>query len=1086
MDFTLGQPADSLSFQSLVRILLLGTALLMAACFHNPGLAQEALSPSKVENLLCEYQTNPMGIDTLEPRFSWQMTDTRRGARQTAYQILISDDLESLSEDRGRLWDTHQAKSEDSVNITCPSFQPEAGRIYYWKVRIWDQEGKPSAYSEPASWEMGLLRPPDWKAEWIAVDQGQGEKFQPEWGDWIWAEGHLNEENSRILFIQDFEVDKGQKIKAAPILAAADDEYDLYLNGTQLGRGTSWKSVASYDALPLLQEGGNVLAIEARNHSEECGLLFGMLLVPEVGERITIKSDVTWKVSDQTVEGWNTPSFKPDGWKQAVVVAPYNNSTWGEMKAGYVPRPPRLARKDFNLGAPIQKARAYVSALGTYDLFLNGERVGNQRLAPEWTDYATRVQYQTYDVTPLLKEGANTVGMMVGNAWWGSILMGKSDSNYESGPFRALCQIEVQYADGRRETIASDASWKSHASPILSDSLYHGETYDSRLELPGWNTPGCSDSDWDPVAVLPPPKARLISQQCEPIQATEELKPVSVSEPSPGSFVFDMGQNMAGVARLMVNGPAGTTVRLRFAEVLKDDGNIYTDNYRGARCTDSYTLKGGGVEIWEPRFTYRGFRYVEVTGYPGRPDKEAITGVVFHTAVRRIGEFECSNALINQIQKNITWGIRGNLHSIPTDCPQRDERLGWAGDAQAISWTANRNFDMARFFSKWITDLADSQNPEEGWVTDVAPSLGWGPASPAWGDALVIVPWAVYQDYGDLRIIQTHYDAMAKWIDYMEKKSEGGLYNPEHMYGDWVGVVESPKEPISSAYRYYSTSLMAKMAKILGRASDENRFKAMMMRTWQAYNTKFFQKDKNDYEGETQATKVIPLRFGLVPEDRAKAVAANVVKDIRGRDFHLSTGFLGTACLMPVLTQWGDPETLWKVATQESYPSWGHMVKKGATTIWELWNSDTAGPGMNSRNHYALGAVGQWYYQCLAGIDTDPDHPGYNRIIFRPTPLGDLEWAKASIDTRYGKVSSSWTRGKDGFHIDLEVPPNTTASLALPTFGKNKPTINEGDAMVLSLGKPSGKVPGITYEGPEEERAVFSLAAGKYSFLVMP
>jgi alpha-L-rhamnosidase len=474
---------------------------------------------------------------------------------------------------------------------------------------------------------------------------------------------------------------------------------------------------------------------------------------------------------------------------------------------------------------------------------------------------------------------------------------------------------------------------------------------------------------------------------------------------------------------------------------------------------------------------------VEVTGYPGLPTQEAITGVVFHTAVMKIGEFACSNELLNQIQKNITWGLRGNLHSIPTDCPQRDERLGWAGDAQAIGPTICRNFGMARFFSKWITDLADTQNADEGWVTDVAPTLGGSAAAPGWGDALVIVPWTVYQEYGDRRILEENYEAMSKWVGYMKKKSQNGLYNPEHIYGDWVASVESPKPPMASAYYYYSTSLMARIATLLNRPADANRFRAWMLVTRQAFNQAYFDEAKRDYEGGTQAAKVLPLHFGLVNEDFAPGVAANLIRDIQERGYHLSTGFPGSAVMMPELTKWADTETLWKLAVQDTYPSWGYMVRKGATTIWELWNSDTAGPGMNSRNHYAFGAVGQWYFQTLAGIDSDETAPGYKRVHFRPTPMGGLEWAKASITTLYGLVSSEWHLDKEGFRLAITVPPNTTGLLEIPTFGSNKPTILEGKETILSLGKPS-RSKGIRYQGLNNGRAAFELEAGRYEFRV--
>ncbi len=905
------------------------SVLLFMICSFNPTFGQESPPPGPPPTrLLCENQVNPLGIDSRQPRLTWLVPGTERGSKQTAYQILVSDNPETLAIDNGRVWDSGQVKGDQSVDVVYQG-QPLASRtVYYWKVRTWDKDGNPSTWPEIASWETGIFDPEEWKAQWI---KATGEKSQTE-----------------------------DKKPGAPV----------------------------------------------------------------------------------------------------------------------------MLRKSFNLSKEVKKARAYVSGLGCYEMTLNGQRVGANILAPEWTDYNKRIQYQTYDIAPLLKQGENALGMMLGNAWWGEVLMGLSTPLYKTDAFHALCQIEVDYKDGSHEIVVSDTTWKKHPSPILSDSLYHGESYDARLELPGWNQPGFKDEGWATVEATESLRAQMVSQQCEPIQVTQELKPISVKEPSPGVFVFDMGQNMAGWARLKVSGTAGTTVQLRFAEVLKEDGNIYTENYRSARVTDRYILKGAGEEVWEPRFTYRGFRYVEVTGFPGTPTVDAITGVVFHSHVRRIGQFECSNDLINQIHKNITWSIRGNIHGIPTDCPQRDERLGWSGDAQAIAPTASRIFDMARFYNKWITDLVDTQNPEMGWVSDVAPSIGQGPASPGWGDALVIVPWVVYQEFGDKRIIEDHYGAMAKWISFMEKKSVKGLYKPEHIYGDWIAPVTSPKELIASAYFYYSTSLMSRMAKTLGKLNDHNRYKALAMKTANVFNQTYFNLGKAEYEGETQTTKVLPLHFGIAMEDLAPMVALNLVNDIRERDFHLSTGLIGSAYLMPTLSRWSDDqEVLWRLAVQDTYPSWGYMVRKGATTIWELWNSDTEGPGMNSRNHYALGAVGQWYYQTIAGIDSDPDEPGYKLIYFKPTPLGDLQWAKGSIDTRYGAVSSSWRREGDAFLLDIVLPANTHGLVELPVPVGVHPVITENGKTILSGGKPV-KTEGLKYINTIGTRAIFKLESGAYSFKV--
>ncbi len=1058
--------------------------LLIVICqLSTAQTSQTDLSPAPTR-LLCENQINPLGIDSRHPRLTWLVAGTGRGAKQTAYHILVSDTPESLSIDNGRLWDSGKVTGDQSVDVPYQGSPLESRAVYYWKVRTWDKDGNLSAWSETASWETGIFDREEWKAQWIKVSADNPNEEAFPFGDWIWAEGHQKENNSRIFLRRTFDNGTGVQVSSARIRLNVDNEFDLYLNGKLLGKGNSWENTSEFDVTHEIKEGQNVIAIEARNQDGECGVRFGFERIPVDGKSLAIVSDPEWKVTDQGVEGWQNPGFDDSAWKPAVVVAKNGEGAWGTHMRINKPTPPVLTRKSFSLAKEIKSARAYVSGLGCYVMTLNGQRVGPNILAPDWTDYTKRIQYQTYDITSLLKKGENAIGMFLGNAWWGETLMGQTAVRYKPDAFLALCQIEVEYTDRSHETVISDTTWKKHSSPVLYDSLYHGESYDANLELPGWDQPGYKDDEWTAVEPAEPVTARMVSQQCESIQVTQELKPVSVKESSPGVFVFDMGQNMVGWARLKVSGTAGTTVQLRFAEVLKDDGTIYTENYRSAKVTDHYTLKGGSEEVWEPHFTYRGYRYVEVTGYPGTPTLEAITGVVFNSNVRQIGHFECSNDLINQIQKNITWTIRGNIESIPTDCPQRDERLGWGGDAQIIAPAASRNFDMARFYEKWVTDLADSQNPEEGWVSDVAPSVGWGPASPGWGDALVIVPWVVYQEYGDTRILEDHFDAMAKWVGFMEKKSVKGIYTPDHIYGDWIAPASSPKEPIATAYFYYSTSLLARMAKILGKDNDYNHFNALAIRIANAYNHAYFNQGKGEYQSGTQFANLQPLYFGIVPNERESEVAEKVVKDIRARDFHLSTGILGSSFLMPTLSRWSnDKEVLWRLAVQDTYPSWGYMVKKGATTIWELWNSDTEGPGMNSRNHYALGAVGQWYYQSLAGVDSDPDEPGYKKVRIRPTPLGGLQWAKASIDTRYGVVSSSWRREGEALLLDLVLPANTHGRLELPVPVGVHAVITEGGNTILSGGKP-GKAEGLKYINTIGDRAIFEAGSGTYSFRI--
>ncbi|TFG95989.1 MAG: alpha-L-rhamnosidase, partial [Calditrichales bacterium] len=544
-----------------------------------------------------------------------------------------------------------------------------------------------------------------------------------------------------------------------------------------------------------------------------------------------------------------------------------------------------------------------------------------------------------------------------------------------------------------------------------------------------------------------------------------------------------MGQNMVGWVRLRAQGPSGTKVVLRFAETLKADGTIYTDNLRRARATDTYILKGNNEENWEPKFTYHGFRYVEISGFPGVPSKDAILGKVVHSAAPPTIAFNCSNELINRIQKNIVWGQRGNMHSVPTDCPQRDERLGWMGDAQIFAPTASYNMNMARFWRKWVRDIADCQE-EDGSVHDVNPAIVVrGPAKPGWGDAVVAVPWVTYHFYGDKRIIEENFDAMAGWVRYMENNSKDYLYERTG-YGDWISVVPSPKEPIGAAYFYYSTKLLSEMAGIIGRNDDQIKYLHLSEKIAAAFQKKYYNPQTGQYTGETQTANLLPLAFGITPPSERQRVADNIAGNVRDRGKHPSTGFLGTSYLLPVLSQYGAHPLAYETASQTTYPSWGYMVEKGATTMWELWNSDVAGPGMNSRNHFALGCVGEWFYSRLAGIYPDPNFPGFKQFIIAPKPAGDLTFTEMQLETGYGRISSRWQIADSTFTLDVTIPANTSALVYLPSPEGKKATIAANGVTILVDGTMGKMSEGLTVLSKTDTETGIRAGAGQYHFVV--
>lgn len=1032
-----------------------------------------AEGPGAPVNLRCEYMAAPLGIDTMAPRLSWEVNDSRRGAKQAAYQVLVAENSADLRRDCGTAWDTGKVDSDQSIHVEYGGARLRSRGRYCWKVRTWDRDGLASPWSA-APWEMGLLSEDDWRAEWVAMGE---DELGPKLGQWIWHPEQA--ENQRVFLQKAFHVPG--KIASASLRVASDNYAKVFANGREVGAHDTWETLATFDVAAALKGNAeNLLAIEARNEDGPAGVLVGLQVVMEDGEEVDVVSDGSWLAATEMPLAWPVGKARSQGVVPAKVVANYGDQPWGRH-SGAAGRSIYL-RKEARLKRGIARARAYVTGLGLYELHINGRRVGQDVLTPGWTHYGKRVQYQTYDVTKLLRAGDNAVAAQLGRGWFSGRIAQRQPPAGGTNGSRLLLQLEVEYADGTTDTIVTDENWKAHLSPITADDFYDGESYDAQLGVPGWNEPGLDTSDWAPTRVLDEPIGKLVAQAGPTLRVTQTRPVEAVTQPQEGVYVFDFGQNASGRCRLTVRGAEeGQRIRIRHSEVLKDDGTLYTDNYRSAKVTDEYICKGEPVEIWEPSFTYRGFRYAELTGYPGEPPEDALVHRVLHSAPPWAGEFACSNETINSVQRNLRWGQISNMHSVPTDCPQRDERLGWTGDALIFTPTMCWNMETARFLGKWMADLIDSQGPN-GETSDIAPlETGHGPASPGWGDVITTVPYYVHQFYGDTRIIEENYEGMKAWVEFMRSQAPDLLYEREG-YGDWVAVVGSPKKPIGAAYFHYSTANLASMARALGKDDDARYYEDLADGIAAAFNAAYLDQATSSYPGGTQTANVLPLAFGIVPEDRREAVAKNIADDIVARDNHLSTGFLGTSYLMPTLAEHGYHELAYKLADQRTYPSWGYMVEKGATSIWELWNSDTQGPGMNSRNHYAFGSVGQWYFEDLAGIK--PAAPGFKRITIRPRPAGDLTWAKATYPSMYGEAKSAWERDGDGLTLSVTVPANTSARVYVPLLGNDQPNVTESGTTVVMKGSRAERVAGLSYRGIEDGAAVFDAGAGTYEFMV--
>lgn len=764
---------------------------------------------------------------------------------------------------------------------------------------------------------------------------------------------------------------------------------------------------------------------------------------------------------------WTMGLLRRDEWKGSWIGA--------KAQPNVALQPPPYVRKPFRTNGAISRATVYATALGLYELHINGRRIGDL-FAPGFTDYDKRVQTQAYDVTPWLNDGANVVGAVLGDGWYAGTVGFLGNHVYGGRPF-FLLQLNIEYADGRRESVETDASWRTARGPIVYSDMIKGETYDARLELTGWDQPDYDDSGWERPDVRAGYNGLLTASVEPPIRVTQEMKPISIRKTEQGTYIYDMGQNMVGWTELRVRGARGTKVTVSHAEMLNPDGTLYLDNLRIAVQQEHYILKGVGEERYEPHFTFHGFRYVELIGYPGEPDLDTIVGKVVHSDTRPTGSLRTSDPMVNQLISNISWGQRGNFLSVPTDCPQRDERLGWTGDAQIFARTASYNMDVSRFFTKFMWDMIDCQQPS-GAFTDVAPDAGWirhkmwntrlnwfAPDNAGWGDAGVVIPWTLYLMYGDTRILETHYDAMVRWVEYLRTNSKG-LIRPDYAnYGDWLSIeADTPNEVLATAYFAYSAKLLSRIAGALGRRDDEETYANLHQAIADAFRRAFVAEDGRIH-GETQTVYVLALQFELLTERLRELAIGHLADNIAARGGRLSTGFLGVGYLLPALTDNGRLDVAYGLLTQEEFPSWMYSIKHGATTIWERWDGWTEHngfqtPSMNSFNHYSLGSVGEWMYRYMGGIEADPSAPGFRRAIIQPRPGGRITTVEASYDSLYGTYESAWSLDADGvFKLRVTVPANATAIVRVPGSG------------IVADGRPA-----------EAGESSFELGSGAYEF----
>ena len=783
--------------------------------------------------------------------------------------------------------------------------------------------------------------------------------------------------------------------------------------------------------------------------------------------------------------GWSTPAFFQMGL--------LNTSDWKAkwIEPGFVDtvgQPSPMFRKQFSADKKIKSAAIFITAHGLYEAHINGKRVGNDYFTPGWTSYNKRLQYQEYDVTDLIKEGNNAIGVTLGSGWYRDHLAWGSNKNIYGKDISLFLQLYIIYNDGSSKRILSDESWKSTTGGIISSSIYDGETIDARIKKTGWTLPDYDDSKWSGVNVENFSNDNLVATINEPATKHETFKPVKILTTPKGEKVIDFGQNLVGWVMLKVNGNEGDTVIIQHAEVLDKKGNFYTTNLRAAKAMSTYILKGKGEEFFEPHFTYYGFRYIKVEGIKGNLNPDDFMAVAIYANMKSTGTFTTSNALINQLQHNIEWGQKGNFLDVPTDCPQRDERLGWTGDAQAFSRTASFNMNVNNFFDKWMKDVSADQFAD-GRVPHVIPNvLGQGGGSAGWSDAATIIPWNMYLAYGDKKILENQYQSMKAWVEYIHHQSHDDLWNTGFDFGDWLFYspaddndgrsAVTDKYLIAQCFYAHSTQLLINTAKVLGKTDDVDTYSALLKTIKEAFLKEYVTPNGRLVSG-TQTAYVLALNFDMLPEGLRKQAAERLVENIKSYKDHLTTGFLGTPYLCEVLTRFGYDDVAYKLLLQKTYPSWLYPVTMDATTIWERWDGQKPdgtfeSPGMNSFNHYAYGAIGDWMYRKMVGIDTYEDGVGYKHIKIKPHIGGDFTFAFASLDTYYGKVSNSWKIEKENLLMNVEIPVNTTAIVFVPA--ENAGTIKESGKVLSQVD--------IKVKSSKDGYVVLELGSGAYHFVV--
>ncbi len=1063
--------------------------------------AQDGLVAAPV-HLQTQLRVNPVAINSRHPEFGWVLPWKGHGQMQSAYEILVASTPSLLSQNNGDIWNSGKVRTDQSINIPYGGPALHSRQRCFWKLRVWNQLGVVSQWSNMAQWQEGLLSAGRWHgAQWIGLPLQPSKAQALLHAQWIWYPEGQPTQSAPIgtrRFRRTFVIPGDVQLKNATVAMTADNSFVLRINGHMAMRGDDFNHIYMADVARFFHSGRNVIYVAADNTgttANPAGLIGHFHLLFAGGRTINIDTDAHW----------DTCRGLPAHWKPAMALGPYGIAPWGRGADAYERSvPAQYLRRDFTLNKPIGRAIVYVCGLGWSRLFINGRPVSRDQLSPALSWYPRRCYYCAYNVTRLLHPGQNTVGVALGEGRFYAPRLHVPAPTVSFGAPRLLLQLHIRLADGSTQLVVSNHSWQAtDRGPIVANNEYDGETYDARLRMTGWDQPGFNAAGWQSAITVAAPGGALRSQFAQPIRVTQILHPKKLVEVAPGKWIFDMGQNMAGWCQIMAPAaPAGTAIVLRYGESLTRNGkytvnlnaadgdslHLFVANLRSAKQTDTLILNGKGPTRWHPVFTTHGFRFVEMTGYPGTPTLATLEGQEVHNALPASGGFACSDKLVNQIVHNWRWSTQNNYRSIPSDCPQRDERQGWMGDRSQESLGETFAFNTERFYEMWLWDMQDGQQPD-GSISDVNPPY-WQFYSNnvTWPSTFIFVPANLYRQYGRLSVIRDHYAAEKKWMLLELGFVHHGITSMDS-YGDWCSPARSPlhihsRDPkratpgplLASITLYQDLKLMARYAGLLHKTADQQYWLNAAAKTKIGVNHSLWNPQKNYYGNGSDTSCILPLAAGIVPAARRADVIRRLLyrMDVVQHGY-VGSGLIGGQWLFRALTRIGHAQTAWDMLNKTGYPSWGYMVAHGATTVWELWNGNTANPAMNSQDHVMLiGDMVAWLYEDVAGIKCTLRDPAFHHIIMRPLVLHGLTWVKAWHRSPYGKIVSDWKiTSNNRFRWFVAIPTNSTATVEIPAATAQSVRLN-GHKIISQ--------PWIKFRAFKNGRAIYTIESGNYNF----